>query len=25
VNTEDISDLFCPVGGNEVMKLVAEN
>ena len=24
VNTEDISDLFCPVGGNEVMKQVAE-
>ena len=24
VNTEDISDLFCPVGGNDVMKLVAE-
>ncbi|MCF6181730.1 Fe-S cluster domain-containing protein [Lutibacter sp.] len=23
VNTEDISDLFCPVGGNAVMKLVA--
>lgn len=23
VNTEDISDLFCPVGGNEVMKQVA--
>ncbi|RXP57886.1 Fe-S cluster domain-containing protein [Lutibacter sp. HS1-25] len=23
VNTEDISDLFCPVGGNDVMKLVA--
>jgi len=24
VTTEDISDLFCPVGGNDVMKLVAE-
>lgn len=24
VNTEDIADLFCPVGGNEVMKLVSE-
>lgn len=24
VNTDDISDLFCPVGGNEVMKLVSE-
>ncbi|EAR01123.1 Fe-S cluster domain-containing protein [Maribacter sp. HTCC2170] len=24
VNTEDISDLFCPVGGNDVMKQVAE-
>jgi len=24
VNTKDISDLFCPVGGNDVMKLVAE-
>lgn len=24
VNTEDISDLFCPVGGNDVMKLVAK-
>lgn len=24
VNTEDISDLFCPVGGNDVMKRVAE-
>ena len=24
VNTEDISDLFCPVGGNNVMKQVAE-
>jgi RnfABCDGE-type electron transport complex B subunit len=24
VNTEDISDLFCPVGGNDVMKLVSE-
>ncbi|MGB5498165.1 MAG: Fe-S cluster domain-containing protein [Maribacter sp.] len=24
VNTEDISELFCPVGGNEVMKQVAE-
>lgn len=24
VNTEDISELFCPVGGNEVMRLVAE-
>ncbi|UOB17551.1 Fe-S cluster domain-containing protein [Abyssalbus ytuae] len=24
VNSEDISELFCPVGGNEVMKLVAE-
>ena len=24
VNTEDISELFCPVGGNDVMKLVAE-
>ena len=24
VNTEDISDLFCPVGGNDVMKVVAE-
>lgn len=24
VNTEDISNLFCPVGGNEVMKLVSE-
>ena len=24
VNTEDISDLFCPVGGNDVMKNVAE-
>jgi len=23
VNTEDISDMFCPVGGNDVMKLVA--
>ena len=23
VNTEDISDLFCPVGGNEVMQLVS--
>lgn len=23
VNNEDISDLFCPVGGNEVMKLVS--
>ena len=23
VNSEDISDLFCPVGGNEVMKQVA--
>ena len=23
VNTEDISDLFCPVGGNDVMKQVA--
>ena len=24
VTTEDISDLFCPVGGNDVMKLIAE-
>ncbi len=24
VSTEDISDLFCPVGGNDVMKLVSE-
>ena len=24
VATDDISDLFCPVGGNEVMKLVSE-
>lgn len=24
VNTVDIADLFCPVGGNEVMKLVSE-
>ena len=24
VNTEDISDLFCPVGGNDVMKEVAQ-
>jgi len=24
VNTDDISDLFCPVGGNDVMNLVAE-
>ncbi|HKJ06600.1 MAG TPA: Fe-S cluster domain-containing protein [Flavobacteriaceae bacterium] len=24
VNSEDISDLFCPVGGNDVMKNVAE-
>lgn len=24
VSTEDISDLFCPVGGNDVMKKVAE-
>jgi Na+-translocating ferredoxin:NAD+ oxidoreductase RNF subunit RnfB len=24
VNTEDISTLFCPVGGNEVMKSIAE-
>lgn len=24
VSTEDISELFCPVGGNEVMKLVSE-
>jgi Na+-translocating ferredoxin:NAD+ oxidoreductase RNF subunit RnfB len=24
VGTEDISDLFCPVGGNDVMHLVAE-
>ncbi len=24
VETEDISDLFCPVGGNDVMKQVAE-
>ena len=24
VNAEDISDLFCPVGGNEVMKLVSQ-
>jgi len=24
VNTDDISDLFCPVGGNDVMKKVAE-
>ena len=24
VGTEDISDLFCPVGGNDTMKLVAE-
>ncbi len=24
VNSEDISQLFCPVGGNEVMKLVSE-
>jgi electron transport complex protein RnfB len=24
VTSEDISDLFCPVGGNEVMKQVAE-
>lgn len=24
VNTEDITDLFCPVGGNDVMKQVAE-
>lgn len=24
VNTEDISNLFCPVAGNEVMKLVSE-
>ncbi len=24
VSTEDISDLFCPVGGNDVMKLIAE-
>jgi electron transport complex protein RnfB len=24
VTTEDIADLFCPVGGNEVMKLVSE-
>ena len=23
VNTEDISSLFCPVGGNEVMKLIS--
>ncbi|MFO7672413.1 MAG: (Fe-S)-binding protein [Lutibacter sp.] len=23
VNTEDISNLFCPVGGNEVMKLIS--
>jgi len=24
VNIDDISDLFCPVGGNDVMKLVAD-
>ena len=24
VTTDDISDLFCPVGGNDVMKVVAE-
>lgn len=24
VNSEDISNLFCPVGGNDIMKLVAE-
>jgi len=24
VNTEDIADLFCPVGGNEVMKFISE-
>ena len=24
VGTEDLSDLFCPVGGNEVMQLVSE-
>ena len=24
VNSDDISELFCPVGGNDVMKLVAE-
>jgi len=24
VKSEDISDLFCPVGGNDVMKMVAE-
>lgn len=24
VNTDDISDLFCPVGGNDVMQLVSE-
>ncbi len=24
VNTEDISDLFCPVGGNDIMKLIAD-
>lgn len=24
VTTDDISDLFCPVGGNDVMKLVSE-
>lgn len=24
VNSDNISDLFCPVGGNDVMKLVAE-
>ncbi len=24
VNTEDISGLFCPVGGNDTMKLIAE-
>ena len=24
VGTDDISDLFCPVGGNDVMKLVSE-
>ncbi len=24
VNSDDISDLFCPVGGNDVMKMVSE-
>ncbi len=24
VNSDDISELFCPVGGNDVMKLVSE-